>query len=349
MGKLFSKESLQISRYFEINPPHQSFTEDSIQSVLKDLEENTQNINEIFIGKHTYDDESLSLLTNAIQECQNIRIANFSEIIHDTDQPETLEILNSTLLCLHNLYEVNLSQNSLTEDTIDIFSFLFHSDNLKAIKLNNNLLGVEGAMKLAEAFRNSELKLYVFCAEGNYFEDHGVIELAESFSNMKSLRQLNLSRNRIGKEGITALCKGMTNNPELQVLDICDNYINEEAAYCSLKQLLENLTFLSQISLNDCLLGNGGAKMVMKALNHSNIYIRELYLGYNEIDDTETGELIVKLLKKRKLLDHLELGGNDFSYDIMKKIKDAGEFFVKDTYYLNLSDSDSESSAIEEE
>ena len=215
--------------------------------------------------------------------------------------------------------------------------------------MNNNLLGVEGAMKLAEAFRNSELKLYVFCAEGNYFEDHGVIELAESFSNMKSLRQLNLSRNRIGKEGITALCKGMTNNPELQVLDICDNYINEEAAYCSLKQLLENLTFLSQISLNDCLLGNGGAKMVMKALNHSNIYIRELYLGYNEIDDTETGELIVKLLKKRKLLDHLELGGNDFSYDIMKKIKDAGEFFVKDTYYLNLSDSDSESSAIEEE
>ena len=139
MGKLFSKESLQISRYFEINPPHQSFTEDSIQSVLKDLEENTQNINEIFIGKHTYDDESLSLLTNAIQECQNIRIANFSEIIHDTDQPETLEILNSTLLCLHNLYEVNLSQNSLTEDTIDIFSFLFHSDNLKAIKLLLNI------------------------------------------------------------------------------------------------------------------------------------------------------------------------------------------------------------------
>ena len=303
MGDIFSKEPMPIFQYFEITPLGQVFTEESIQRVINDLEEHTQSIIEICIGKNIYDDKSLSLLGNIMQECQNIKIANFSEVIHEIDRPEMLETLNFTLLSLHNLYEVNLSQNNLTEDAIDIFSFLFHSDNLKSIKLNDNMLGVEGAMKLSEAFRNSELKLYVFCAERNFFEDHGVLELSEAFSNMKTLRQLSLSGNRLGKEGITVICRSMMNNPELQILDLCDSYINEETAYISLRQLLEKLEFVSRLSLDDCMLGNDGAKTLIKALNINNLHLRELYLGYNDIDDNEIGELIIELLKKKKLLD----------------------------------------------
>ena len=146
------------------------YTAQSIQPVLKSLEENTQNISEIHI-KSTYTEESLSLLTDMIQECQNLTYADFSQSIHESASAEMLETLNTTLLCLRSLYEVNLSNNNLSEESIDTLSFLFHSENLKILKINDNYLGVEGAVKLAEVFRNSELQLYVFCAERNYLEN----------------------------------------------------------------------------------------------------------------------------------------------------------------------------------
>lgn len=303
MGKLFSKEQVEIPRFFEILPHGQEFDMRSINNVLKELEDNTQNINEISIGSHNYDIEALSRLAETIQECQNITVANFSNVIHEQeDNSEYWEILNTTLMCLHNLYEVDLSKNNLTEYTIDILSFLFHSECLKVIKLNDNYLGVEGAMKLAEAFRNSELELYVFCAERNSFEDQGVLELSEAFSNMGSLRQVSLSENHLGKDGIIVLCRSLINNPQLQILDLRDSYANEDTAYISIKQLIEKLEFLSRVDLNDCFLGNNGAKCVLKALIGTNHNISQLMIAYNEIDDDECAEYLVELLKTKRLL-----------------------------------------------
>jgi Ran GTPase-activating protein (RanGAP) involved in mRNA processing and transport len=303
MGTFFSKEPQSVSRSFSVAPRGQVFDEESIEAIIKDLEENTHNISEISIGSNTYTQDSLLLLSNTIQECQNLISVDFSDVIHSINSPDLLEILNSTLLCLHNLYEVNLSKNNLTEDTIDILSFLFHSDYLKVLILDDNLLGIEGSMKLAEAFRNSELELFVFRAQRNRLEDQGVIELSEAFSNMKSLRQVSLSENRLGKEGVMIICKSMINNLDLQVLELCDSYMNEEIAYGSLRNLIEKLKYLSKISLNDCFLGNEGSKMVLTALIDHNPNLLELHLGYNEMDQDEIGILIVSLLKTKKFLE----------------------------------------------
>ena len=302
MGNIFSKEDPIIQRSFSVPRTSSLLDEEEIQSVIKELEENTHNINEITIGNNEYTEESLNLLANSIQECQNITKADFSQVISSPNRPELVEILNSTLLCLHSLYEVNLSQNCLTEDTIDILSFLFHSDSLKILKINENLLGVEGAVKLAEAFRNSEIKLFVFCAEKNNLEDQGVFDLSEAFSNMKSLRQLSLSENRLGKDGIIEICQSMENNLELQILELSDSYINEESAFSALKSLILQLEYLSKLSLNDCFLGNNGGKEILEGLIESNNNFSYLSLGFNEIDDDEVGELIIKLQRTKKML-----------------------------------------------
>lgn len=305
MGKLFSRETILPFNTYAVEPIGQSFNLSSIQPILKDLEERTQNITKIIIGQNTYDEDSLSQFANIIQECQNISIADFSSVLPSDEFPEHLEILNSTLLCLRNIYEVDLSNNSLTEYSIDTLSFLFHSSRLKSIKLNDNLLGVEGAMKLAEAFRNSELELHVFCAERNLLEDQGVLELSQAFSKMKSLRQISLSENRLGKEGIVLLCNSLLLNPEMQVLDLDHSYFNEEAAHIALESMLQNLQFLSRISLNDCFLGNSGAGKVLSALNSSNFNLRELRMAYNEIDEDAVGVWVEELLKSRMSLEVL--------------------------------------------
>ena len=305
MGKLFSRETILPLNIYTVEPIGQSFTLSSIQPILKDLEEKTQNITKIIIGQNTYDEDSLSQFANIIQECQNISIADFSAVLPSVEFPEHLEILNSTLLCLRNIYEVDLSNNHLTEYSIDTLSFLFHSSRLKSIKLNDNLLGVEGAMKLAEAFRNSELELYVFCAERNLLEDQGVLELSQAFSKMKSLRQISLSENRLGKEGIVVLCNSLLQNPEMQVLDLDHSFFNEEASHAALDSLLQNHEFFYRISLNDCFLGNAGAVTVFSALNSSNYHLRELHMAYNEIDDDAVGVCIEEILKSRMSLEVL--------------------------------------------
>lgn len=302
MGSIFTKETTVFSQSFSV-PPGQYFEVHNIRTVIKELEDCSQNIMKIEIGNNTYDEEALSLFADTIQECQNITTVDFSSVLSSQLQTDHLEILNSTLLCLHSIYEVDLSHNFLTEETIDILSFLFHSDRLKVIKVNDNLLGVEGAMKLSEAFRNSDLELFVFCADRNFLEDQGVSELSEAFTKMKSLRYVSLSENKIGKEGVIVLCKSLKENLDLQAFDLNYSYINEEAAYNALGEMIENLEFLSRISLNDCFLCNAGATCLMGSLNKSNGYLRELHLAYNEIDKDEVGDAISMLLRNRKLLE----------------------------------------------
>lgn len=297
---LFAKNTPSLSQNFEVTCPFPLIDETNIEPILKSLEDHTQSIIKISISSHTYTEGALSMLTNTIQECQQVEIVDFSNI---SPTPSHLELLNSTLLCIHNLYEVNLSHNNLTEASIYIFSFLFHSDCLKVLILDDNLLGVEGAMKLAEALRNSELKLFVFSAERNYLEDQGVLELSEAFSSMASLRQVSLSENKLGKDGVIVVCRSLMNNTELQMIDLADSYSNEDTAYISLKQLLEKTQYLSRINLKDCFLGNAGTKMVMLGLLNSNPHLAQLNLAYNEIDDDEVVELICQVIISKKLLE----------------------------------------------
>lgn len=297
---LFSNTHPSPSKTFSVTSPESLIDNISVQQILKSLEDHTQSILKISIKSYTYTEDALSLLTNAIQECQQVQFVDFSSI---SPSPNHLELLNSTLLCLHNLYEVNLSHNFLTESSIDIFSFLFHSDCLKVLKLDDNLLGIDGAMKLAEALRNSELKLFVFSAERNQLEDQGVLELSEAFESMGSLRQVSLSENKLGKEGVIIVCRSLLNNAELQVIDLADSYSNEETAYVSIKQLMERTQFLSRVNLNDCFLGNFGTKVVLQGLLNTNPNLAELKLAHNEIDDDEVADLICEVIKSKRFLE----------------------------------------------
>jgi Ran GTPase-activating protein (RanGAP) involved in mRNA processing and transport len=300
MGMLFSKDQSKPLKVFQVSSSSSHLDLDSIQPVLKSLEDHTQSITKVSIKGFSYSEEALSLLSNTIQECQKVETADFSEI---SPSMSHLETLNSTLLCLHNLYEVDLSKNFLTESSIDVFSFLFHSDCLKVLRLDDNLLGVEGAMKLAEALRNSELKLQVFSAERNALEDQGVLELSEAIFSMGSLRQVSLSGNRLGKEGIILLCRSLTGNCELQVVEIADSYCNEDIAFVSIRQLLEKTNFLSRVNFNDCFLGNAGSREVLTALLNSNQNLAELLLAYNEIDDDDVADLLCEVIKCKRLLE----------------------------------------------
>ena len=300
MGMLFSKNNLNLSKTFQVVSSASHIDEHSIEPVLKSLEDQTQSIIFISISGYTYSEEALSTLANTIQECQKVEVADFSSI---SPSPAHLELLNSTLLCLHNLHEVDLSNNQLTESSIDIFSFLFHSECLKILRLDNNLLGIEGAMKLAEALRNSELKLFVFSAEHNCLEDQGVLELSEAFSTMGSLRQVSLSSNRLGKEGIIVVCRSLMENSELQIIELADSYVNEDTAFVSLRQLVERTEHLSRVNLNDCFLGNLGTRQVVAALLNSNPNLAELLLAHNEIDDDEVADLICEVIKCKRYLE----------------------------------------------
>ncbi|CAG9322548.1 RNA1_3 [Blepharisma stoltei] len=336
MNLLFSKEEeFEEITVFEIPPVGKDYkTTEDIYDLCQTVKMNSQSITEIILGHNTYSDDVMEELAEAIQECSNITIANLSSIFREWDDfytPKILDTLSRTLLGFRELEELDLSNNFLTVQAVDIVGFLLeNTPTLKILRIDNNRLGAEGGVKLAESLKNSaELKLFVFSAENTKLEDAGIVSLSEVFGEMQSLREICVSKNDIKKQGIIALSKALVKNDELQILRIADNFISDPAAFSKLHGALKNLRFLSIIDVADCCLGNKGVGCLLDSL-HPSENLLELHLEYNDLDDTQIGEILVNFILSKRYLEVLNLAGSNFDEETIEKIRKAAGKFDKE-------------------
>ena len=169
---------------------------------------------------------------------------------------------------------------------------------------------------------------------------------------MQSLRKISVPQNGIRKEGMVALFRNLINNPELQIIEVNDNYLNDPEAYDSLSACIENMNFLAVINIGDCMIGDNGAIRVLNALKTTSPHLLELHLQYNELSGNKVCDELIELVLIRNNLEKIRLQGNEFNKNLKNKFKEIVEKSEKDiavSFYSSGEEEEEEEDEEEEE
>jgi Ran GTPase-activating protein 1 len=324
MGGLFSSDQEASEQKFLMQETGKQFnTRDQIHEGSQHLLEHSHKVTEIILSQNSYGIEACAAIAQSIGKCENLRVANLSDIFTGRLREEvttSMTYLSEALLLCTKLEVLNLSDNAFGPDGVKSFSILLEKSlNLKELNVTNNGLGPEGARLIAEGLKkNPNIKLEVFAAGRDRLENPGIIELAQVFGQMQSLRKISVPQNGIRKEGMVALFRNLINNPELQIIEINDNYLNDEEAYQALSACIENLNYLAVVNIGDCMLGDKGCTSVVSALKSTSPHLLELHLQYNELESPKVYDELLELILIRKNLEVVKIQGNEFKPSFKK-------------------------------
>lgn len=240
--------------------------------------------------------------------------------------PQALNFLsNGVMLSSARLVHLDLSDNAFGPRGLIGIVTLLESPScytLQELHLNNNGLGIAGAKMLADAMckcvENSikdgnPLKLKIFVCGRNRLENEGAKAVSRFFKMLGTLESVAMPQNGIYSPGIKSLADAFAANPNLKVINLEDNSLTEEGAKY-IADCLPSLKEINMLNFGDCLIRTGGALSLAKALEVSCPKLRELYLGFNEINK-DGGKAVADAMKQKTDLDMLVLNGNLFGLE----------------------------------
>ncbi|KAI8868860.1 RNI-like protein [Ramicandelaber brevisporus] len=287
-----------------------------------------KDVRTVILSGNTFSTEAASAFAEVLKDKVNIERALFSDIFTGRLKEsvrDSVSILSSSLVDKECLMELDLSDNAFGPiGSQGLPAFLKEHRWIQSLKLNNNGLGIQGATLIAEALIERQRKnvteghlpqLKVFIAGRNRLENGSSERVAEMFAAYKdSLTEVRIPQNGIRPEGIKNLASALAQCTKLEILDLQDNTLALDGAR-AIGRALPNWTELRHLNLGDMLAGTRGGMHLGRALNkRCNTELRELYLGFNEID-ISGAELIAQALAAMPLLTLLDLNGNAFPED----------------------------------
>lgn len=330
MGGLFACETEAEQSRFLISTAEKKY--DSVEEVKEGvamLLEHKDRVTELVLSRNSYGVKACEAIGLALAQCPRLVAVDFSDIYTGRlreEIPPALGFLSSGLRYTQ-LEELDLSDNAFGPDGVQGFSdLLANMPSLKTLRLNNNGLGPEGGLLVAQALSmGRKPALEEFCAGRNRLEDMGAAALGHLFGEMKSLKKVALPQNRINAEGFMALFAGLEQNPDLQWIEVNDNCLSDESAFTSLSRTVGCLQYLSVLNIGESLLGDAGALPLLLALHSSNPHLLQLNLQYNELKAETVGEELVRLVLEKEDLELLNIKGNDFTFRTKDKIVEGLE------------------------
>lgn len=246
--------------------------------------------------------------------------------------PQALGFLSSAvMLSSAKLTVLDLSDNAFGPRGLIGIVKLLESPScytLQELHLNNNGLGIQGATMLADAMckcvensrrDGSPLNLKIFVCGRNRLENEGAIAVSRFFKMLGTLESVAMPQNGIYATGIKSLADAFASNKNLKVINLEDNSLTEEGAKY-IAGCLPSLTEINMLNFGDCLVRTNGAIALAEALKKSCPQLRELYLGFNEINEVG-GKAIVEAMADKNELETLVLNGNVFGSEGCEMIK----------------------------
>lgn len=223
------------------------------------------------------------------------------------------------------------------------------TNTLTSLNLTDCGLGPESGEVLGKLLLdNTELKLETFCAGRDRLEDGGAQALALAFSQMGSLRRLELFQNGIAESGMVALLGSLNQNTELEVLKLNDNWL-KDAAVDKLIEVLPSLPHLRELDISDCMTGSTGVRRICEALKKfCGGSLQALNLAFGELDDRHEAHVALRALAGMKALVSIQLQGNEFSGKLKEHYAKKMEELGKKVQFKEVSE-DSEDEDEEEE
>lgn len=186
---------------------------------------------------------------------------------------------------------LDLTQNQLDDRAAGLLSKALDPRTspdckLQSLNLNNNKIRYKGAYHLADAFvKGNNTTLRSLNLSDNFIEAEGAEAFGVVLRFSHTLQELNLSRNKVGDDGIILIAQGLRENKDsgLKRLDLSWNGIKDQGAGL-LADMLKDNSVLTYLNLRSNFICDEGIQKLAQALP-SVISLEELDIVGNQMKD----------------------------------------------------------------
>nr|XP_055065306.1 NLR family CARD domain-containing protein 3-like isoform X2 [Misgurnus anguillicaudatus] len=188
------------------------------------------------------------------------------------------ECLRRLEMVVKNSKRALLNDCNLTENSCFCLAKVFKSDNsLKELNMNNNSLHDSGVKELCTGLENVKCKLDILRLDKCDLTEESCSALASVLgSDSTSLKELDLSNNKLQDSGVKLLSDGLQKNSTLEILRLSNCSITEEG-YKSLASALKlNPSHLTELDLTGNDPGESGVKMLTDVQQHQDCTLKTL-------------------------------------------------------------------------
>ncbi|KAL0241301.1 hypothetical protein GEMRC1_006536 [Eukaryota sp. GEM-RC1] len=184
-----------------------------------------------------------------------------------------------------------------TQGAVTLSKALLVNSTCTNVDISHNWIQPEGLFEIADFFLD---------LTNNFIGTEGVVYLAESLFNNRTLKKLYVGSNCIKDEGLIALTRVLTFNSTIAVLDVCGNSITDVGCIALSKVL--GKTTLSELDLGDNSISSVGLISLSEELKYFK-YLESLNLEYNSLG-TAGIIALANSLEVNYTLSYLNLSGN---------------------------------------
>ncbi|XP_059424804.1 ribonuclease inhibitor-like [Carassius carassius] len=185
--------------------------------------------------------------------------------------------------------------------------------HLRELNLSwNKLLGDSGLKNLSDLLMNTQFKLEKLDLCGcSITEEQNVILTSALKSNPSHLRELNLSRNKLGDSGVKHLSDLLMNTQfKLEKLDLCGCSITEKQSIILTSALKSNPSHLRELDLSGNQIKNTGVNHLCDVLKDSHCKLERWSLNDCGITDVSSLTQSLTNTKALQFLKELNLSVN---------------------------------------
>ena len=308
-------------------------SKEDISPYLAELEK-IEPLHEIHLGGNTLGVGACQALADVLKTKKTLRVADMADIFTGrliTEIPDALRALCDALVDHEQLEEVNLSDNAFGGRSAEpMVNLLTNNRHISVLKLSNNGLGVSGGTIVADALYESakhlkdgeKSQLRVVVCGRNRLENGSAIAWARAFAQHRGITEVSLYQNGIRMEGVRALCEGLSDCKDLEVLNLQDNTATLRGSR-SVAKALPNWPHLRTLNLSDCLLKSKGGSLLFESLSMGrNKKLTTLHLQYCDLNRDALHKLGHAIEHHLSELKTLEINGNfaDVDDDCISKI-----------------------------
>ncbi|XP_067396586.1 ribonuclease inhibitor [Emydura macquarii macquarii] len=215
-----------------------------------------------------------------------------------------------------NLQKLWLQNCNLTDACCkNLCSLLSTKQSLTELHLGDNKLGTSGVKVLCQGLMDPNCNLQKLQLEYCELTPDNCETLSSALRKKSSLKQLNLSNNKLGDAAVKVLCQGLMDpNCKLQSLHVENCHIT--AASCGdLSTVLGMKPSLTELSVGENKIGDPGVALLCQGLLNPNCKIEKLWLWECGLTSASCKDLS-HVLSTKESLTELSLIGN--------KLRDAG-------------------------